>query len=231
MKKILTIAALFASIFAANAQIGIMGGFSSSRTSIDTKDVSENTKNISLYHVGVLYKFNLGMGFAVQPSLAYQMKGATLKDNIDAGDVTLAAKRLETKTGFIELGAGLQWGMDLLAFRPFVFVEPFVGYGITGTEWYGYEKVDKDNSITKEYEQVSAYANEIKNKLEYGFGVGGGVEIANHVQISVQWFKNLGNLYNEGKVDWSKAETLVAEKNYKNVENYSGIKVTLGILF
>ena len=86
MKKILTIAALFASMFAAQAQIGVMGGFTSSRTTIDTKDIMENAKNISLYHAGVFYKFDLGMGFAVQPSLSYQVKGATLEDNITVGD-------------------------------------------------------------------------------------------------------------------------------------------------
>lgn len=228
MKKILTIAALFASIFAANAQIGIMGGFTSSNTTVNTKDIMENAKNISLYHAGVFYKFNLGMGFAVQPTLAYQVKGATLEHNINAGDIKAASETLETKTGFIELSAGAQWGMDLLAFRPFVFVEPFIGYGITGNENF---KLGENFSGGKiDSEKLDAAAKEVKNKLEYGFGVGGGVEIANHVQISVQWFKNLGNLYNDGKIDGEQVMTAVKD-NYKNVENYSGIKVTLGILF
>ena len=228
MKKILTIVALFASIFAAQAQIGIMGGFTSSRTSIDTKEIMENAKNISLYHAGVFYKMNVGAGFAIQPALAYQVKGATLEHNINVGDIKAASETLETKTGFIELSAGVQWGVDLLAFRPYVFAEPFVGYGLTGNE--NFKVGENFTGGTIDSEKLNAAADQVKNKLEYGFGIGGGVEIANHLQISVQWFKNLGNLYNEGKVDGEEVMTAVKD-NYKNVENYNGIKISLGILF
>jgi hypothetical protein len=224
MKKILTLVALLASTLAAQAQVGIMGGFTSSSTSVNTKEIMENAKNISLYHVGVFYKFDLGAGFAVQPTLAYQMKGASLAQNIEGKDIKVAAQSIETKTGFIELSAPVQWGLDLLMFRPFVFVEPFVGYGITGTENYSLA----DNSV--DMEKIGAAAKEVKNNLEWGFGVGGGVEIASHLQISVQWFKNLGMLYNDGKIDGEAALTAVKD-NYKNIQNYNGIKVSLGILF
>ena len=79
-------------------------------------------------------------------------------------------------------------------------------------------------------EKVSAAAKDVKNKLEWGFGVGGGVEIAGHLQLSVQWFKNLGTLYNDGKID-GEAVLTTFKDNYKNIENYTGVKVTLGILF
>ena len=228
MKKILTIVALFASIFAAQAQIGVMGGFTSSNTTVDRKDIMENAKNISLYHAGVFYKMNIGAGFAIQPSLCYQVKGATLQDNIEIGDLKVASENLETKTGFIELGAGVQWGIDLMAFRPYAFVEPFIGYGLTGTEKFDYTEYFAGSKLDSE--KLNAAAENVKNKLEYGFGIGAGVEIASHVQVSVQWFKNLGNLYNEGKINGEEIMTTVKD-NYKNVDNYSGIKVTLGILF
>ena len=205
MKKILTFVVLMASTFAAQAQIGVMGGFTSSSTTVNTKEIMENAKNISLYHAGVFYKFNIGAGFVVQPSLAYQMKGASLSQNIEGKDVKVAAQSIDTKTGFIELSAPVQWGLDLMLFRPFAFVEPFIGYGITA-------------------------AKDVKNKLEWGFGVGGGVEIAGHLQLSVQWFKNLGTLYNDGKID-GEAVLTTFKDNYKNIENYTGVKVTLGILF
>lgn len=228
MKRILTIVALFASIVSAHAQFGVMGGFTSSNTSINTKEIMENAKNISLYHAGVFYKFNLGAGFAIQPTLSYQMKGATLEKNIQVGDIKAASETLETKTGFIEVSANAQWGVDLLAFRPFVMVEPFIGYGITGKENFKVSEYYAGGSINSE--QVNAAAKEVKNGLEFGFGVGGGVEIASRVQVSVQWFKNLGKLYNDGKVDGETVLTLVKD-NYKNINNYSGIKVTLGVLF
>lgn len=224
MKKILTFVVLMASTFAAQAQIGVMGGFTSSSTTVNTKEIMENAKNISLYHAGVFYKFNIGAGFVVQPTLAYQMKGASLSQNIEGKDIKVAAQSIDTKTGFIELSAPVQWGLDLMLFRPFAFVEPFIGYGITGTENYGLA----DNNV--DIEKVSAAAKDVKNKLEWGFGVGGGVEIAGHLQLSVQWFKNLGTLYNDGKID-GEAVLTAFKDNYKNIENYTGVKVTLGILF
>ena len=56
------------------------------------------------------------------------------------------------------------------------------------------------------------------------------MEIAGHLQLSVQWFKNLGTLYNDGKID-GEAVLTAFKDNYKNIENYTGVKVTLGILF
>ena len=64
------------------------------------------------------------------------------------------------------------------------------------------------------------------NKLEYGFGLGGGLEIASHVQLSVQWFKNLGTMINDDKAQsgqewWNKVQG----------KNFQGIKFSLAILF
>ena len=123
MKKIFVIAALFASMAVASAQqLGVKGGLTLS--TMNGASSPKDNKAMVLYEAGVLYKADLGAGFAIQPALAYQVKGATLKQ---ANDV-------KSKTGFVELSLGAQWGPDLLAFRPYVFVEPYGGYGVTGNE-------------------------------------------------------------------------------------------------
>ena len=118
----------------------------------------------------------------------------------------------QLKSGYIEVPVSIQWGPDLMAFRPYVFAEPFVGYQITSS--------DKGN------DSVATWAEQAKNKLEYGFGLGGGLEIASHIQISAQWFKNLGTMFGEGAKPLDAAWTEV-----KDVKNFQGIKVSLAILF
>ena len=208
MKRIVTLVAVVAaSLFLASkaqAQPGIIAGLTSSKS--DMASAVDNAKNIALYHAGLTYKFDLGAGFAIQPSLLYQVKGTSV-GNLDSSK----SEDWKLKTGFVELPVGIQWGPDLLAFRPYVFAEPFIGYQITSSD-----NVDTFSDWTKQ----------AKNKFEYGFGLGGGLEVASHIQLSVQWFKNLGNMFGDnvasGEATWNKA---------KDFKNFQGIKVSLAILF
>jgi len=228
MKKIFSIIAVaIASMGIANAQLGIVGGLTMSSTEINTEDWAANAKEISLYHVGLAYKVDLGLGLALQPSLTYEMKGASLEENISVGDVTAATNTIETKSGYGEFAMDLQWGLDLVAFRPFVFASPYVGYLITQEELNSWGSAigstDNNDTITNEVESA-------KNKLEYGFGIGAGVDVLQHVQLKVQYYMNLGSLYNEGKMDGNSILTAV-KNSYGNIENYNGIKATLAIFF
>ena len=213
MKKILALAvAILATATVANAQIGIFGGFTSSNTSVTTKSIKDDFKNVSLFHAGIAYKAEVLPFLAIQPALAYQVKGAKIQNLQSAkGD------DFELKTGFIELSCGIQPGFDLVAIRPFALIEPFIGYGITGKETW--------DSSSKE--ATVATLKQFRNGFEWGIGLGGGIEFLDHVQLSVQWFKNFGTLYNGDELN--KANVEVAE--LKDVKNYQGIKITLGLFF
>ena len=212
MKKMMFVAALFLSMAAYAQQFGVIGGMTLS--TMDGASAPKENKNMVLYQAGVLYKADLGAGFAVQPSLTYQVKGATLKQN---NDVT-------SKTGFVELGVGAQWGPDLLAFRPYLFVEPYVGYGVTGKEDLSISGLNI--SATQEQKDALVAA---KNKLEYGLGAGIGLEIASHIQLSCQLYRNFGPLYKEGEFDAGKLVDI--KSSYKGLKNYQGMKISLAILF
>ena len=219
MKKILTfLVAVLATASVAHAQFGIIGGFTSSKTSIDTKNISENFKGVSLFHAGIAYKVKLPLGFAIQPALTYEMKGANL-DQVKSINEGLSS--LSTKAGYIQLGAGIQWGIDLLVARPFLLVQPFFGYQVTGSE-----KLTADGSVS--ISSIDDVFKTAKNKLEYGFELGGGVEVVKHIQVSVVWFKNLGYLYDGDKLTDVTGAVLGA---YKDTKNYSGFKVSVGIFF
>ena len=213
MKKLFVIAALFASMAIAGAQqLGFKGGLTLS--GMNGADAPKENKSMALYEAGMLIKMDLGAGFAIQPALAYQVKGAALKQ---ANDV-------KSKTGFVELSLGAQWGPDLLAFRPYLFVEPYIGYGVTGSETL----TGANTGITAE-EINKALQDVAKNKLEYGVGAGIGLEVASHVQLSCQLFRNFGKLYKEAELDNGTLKHI--KPSYKDLKNYQGVKLTLAILF
>jgi hypothetical protein len=213
MKKIFVIAALFASMAVASAQqLGFKGGLTLS--GMNGADAPKDNKSMALYEAGILIKADLGAGFAVQPALAYQVKGASLKQT----------NLVNSKTGFVEASLGLQWGPDLLAFRPYVFVEPFVGYGVTGTETLtGISTGATAQNINEALQDLA------KNKLEYGVGAGLGLEITSHIQLSCQLFRNFGKLYKDGELDKDTLKNI--KPSYKDLKNYQGLKLTLAILF
>ena len=202
MKRILTlIAAVAASMIlaaGAHAQFGFLVGLTSSSVKMASSDA------ISLYHAGLTYKINLPSGFAIQPAVLYQVKGANVGQLGTATD-----EDFKVKTGFVEVPLGLQWGPHLAAFRPYVFAEPFFGYRVSST--------DRGNETFRDW------ASQAKNKFEYGFGLGAGLEISDHLQLSVQWFNNLGAMFS--KPAESGAESL------GKVKNFEGIKFSLAILF
>ena len=95
MKKFFVIAALFASMAVASAQqFGVKGGLTLS-TMNGASNPKEN-KSMVLYEAGILYKADLGAGFAIQPSLLYQVKGANV-GHLD----TATDEDFKVKTGFV----------------------------------------------------------------------------------------------------------------------------------
>ena len=202
MKRFLTlVAAVAASMIlaaGAHAQFGFLVGLTSSSVKMASSDA------ISLYHAGLTYKIDLPSGFAIQPAVLYQVKGANVGQLGTATD-----EDFKVKTGFVEVPLGLQWGPHLAAFRPYVFAEPFIGYRVSST--------DRGN------ESFRDWASQAKNKFEYGFGLGAGLEISDHLQLSVQWFNNLGAMFS--KPAESGTESL------GKVKNFEGIKFSLAILF
>ncbi len=181
MKKcIIAVAAAFAMAWSANAQVGIVAGLTSSSNNIE--QAYADAKNINQYHVGVTYKLGLGNLLAVQPSLIYNMKGTKMGNIAGAGDIA----SLEYKTGYLELPVQVQAGIGVLnLLRVYGFVEPFLGYAISN-------KVEGEALIGSTSE--SGWDN-VKTKFEYGISLGAGVEVFKHLQVSVKYFWNLGNVY------------------------------------
>lgn len=200
-------------------RFGVLGGFTSSSTNVK----EFNPSSVNLYHAGVSLNIPIAAGFAIQPSLLYQVKGAAL-DKMQESGLEASVATLETKVGYVELPVQLQWGPDLLAFRPYVFAEPFVGVGINTDNTVKTVGLAIENS--KEFKDSSL------RRLEYGFGIGGGIEFW-RLQLSAKYFWNFGSLYQEGASAEDTMNTVAAtvKKAFKDNKNFNGFSVSLAIFF
>ena len=173
-KAIIAIAALFVAL-SANAQIGVVAGLTSSSTNVEA--AVADIKNVNQYHVGITYKIGIGNMLAIQPALIYNMKGTQLGDIAGLDDVDV-----NYKTGYLELPVQVQLGFGIGSIaRVYGFAEPFVGYAIT-------------NQVQGLGDTVKNWDN-VKNRLEYGVGLGAGAELFRHLQVSVKYFWDLGDVY------------------------------------
>ena len=209
MKKILVIVASLLVAVSAHAQLGVVAGFTSSKTNLE--EAYADINNVTQYHVGLTYKLDLGI-IAVQPSLIYNVKGARL-EGFKAGDIQTNIGQMDFKTGYLELPVQVQAGINLGLARVYGFAEPFVGYAITNEIIAGAKS-----------DPVQTW-DHMKSRLEYGFGLGAGVELIKHVQVSVRYFWNLGDMYGKEIKVGELVKTTLAE------QKANGISASVALLF
>lgn len=203
MKKLIVIVASLLVAVSAHAQLGVVAGITSSKSTIDA--AVSDVQNITQYHVGLTYKLDLGL-IAIQPSIIYNVKGAKVQSIKGVADIGA----FDYKNGYLEVPVQLQAGVNLGVARVYGILEPFVGYAIT------------NSTNTTGGTAIDVKWNEIKDKLEYGVGLGAGVELIKHVQVSARYFWNLGSA---NKAAISTAADAVRTKAA------SGIVASVAILF
>ena len=108
---LLFLALLTATPLSARSGFGVMAGMNLCGAAYKESSL-RTADNYALFHMGILYEQRLGLGFSVQPALIYTAKGAKDIARFDC----------------LELPLSFKWGPDLLLFRPYMEVAPFVGY-------------------------------------------------------------------------------------------------------
>lgn len=206
MKRFIIVSAALLLSVSAFAQFGIIGGLTTSSTSIKSAYAELQTKAINQFHVGITYKFGGEHLLGIQPSLIYNVKGATLNTVDSFSDLDI-----DMKTGFLELPVQVQIGASLgKVVRLYGVVEPFLGYAITNEiKWQDLKSTTWDN---------------VAGRFEYGVGLGAGVEIFTHFQVAVRYYWNLGSLYGQ-KITIDKVTATVTDSKC------SGISLSGAILF
>jgi hypothetical protein len=200
----------------ANAQskIGIIAGFTSSNSNVKDFD----TKSVSQYHGGLTLQIPLILGLSLQPSVLYQMKGTSL-DQVQSG----SSFSVDTKVGYLEIPVAIQYGIDLALLKPYIFTEPFIGYGLNfEAKQNGLNSTIK--TIKNDWEEANI------SRWEYGLGLGAGVNIW-RLQISARYFWNFGSLCDdEGKVS-TDSITETVTKAFKDGKNFNGVTFSAALFF
>lgn len=200
---------LFGTQASAQGRFGVIGGMTFS----NAERQALNRSTMNKYHVGVTYQLKLPLGFSVQPSLMYHVKGAKLSNVIPGADFTNTS---DLTIGYLELPVSLQWGPDLLVFRPFLDVTPYIGYAIG----------NRMSAAGVEKEGRNQWAG--LNRFEYGIGLGIGLEIW-RFQVIGRYNWNLGPLSN---ADAAMQGGFVPFINSAfSQSNFGGFTLSLAILF
>lgn len=174
---VLTLAAFSAR---AQAGFGVKAGLNfNSMSDIDIRNMNASVKGKTGFHVGVLYNWRLPLGFALQPELLYSQKSNT---------VTYENLKYDSKIGYLQLPVNVQWGVDLVLFRPFLQVSPYIGYAIS---------------------KISDIDNSDLNRFQYGIGLGAGLEIWKF-QLSGRYCWDLGKL---GEFTFNSEQNRISAKN------------------
>ena len=208
MKKLLTVAvALFVSVAAFAQGGGIVAGYTASQMSLkqEVQNIGVNIKSAPNFHVGFAYNQPLLLGLAIQPEILYSSKGSTWG---------VAGQEMTGRMGYIEVPVQVQWGIDLIALKPYIFAEPFVGYAING-------KIDVNGLINagKEFD-----INDLDSRLEYGFSVGAGVMLFRHLQASFKYFWNFDQC---GFGDYMKN----VQSALSDSKGFSGLSLSAALFF
>ena len=225
MKKLFTVIAIILIAVPAFSQgksrWGVIGGFTSASTNL--KEIGG--KNFAGFHAGLTAYHPLGLGFAIQPSLIYQQKGMNLQPELYAiiGTSSSYAENsditLNGRIGYVQIPVQLQFGIDLVILRPFVFVEPFIGYAVHNSFSVDTPVIDI-TPVKNEWEGI--------NRFEYGLGVGGGLDITRHFQLSVKYYWNFNSNF-DNKVLPEIIKNVAGA--IKDKTQFNGLQVSAAILF
>ena len=201
MKRILLLVTAFMLLSVQGfSQFGIKGGLNfNSLEDINLRGVKNfDIGNSTGFNAGILYKIKIPLiGLTIQPELIYSQTNSSINTDIIGGSNLNG----DLKLGTLMLPVGLQWGIDLMLFRPFIQAVPYIGY-----------TVNTQNKITN--------LNWNVDKFKYGVGLGAGLDIWK-LQISGRYNWDLGDV---AEFEWKGVDTFKGGKN-------KGFELSLAILF
>lgn len=199
MKKLIRITLAFAVMLMAAQTVHaegviIKGGYTSNRVNID--DIY-NITGMPSWHAGVGYQTASKYGFTLQPELLYVAKNFSLDGN-------------KVTTHNLQIPLNLQWGVDLLVAKPFIFVSPYLMYNVKNL--YDGEG-DSKAALDK-------FVNGIK-AFDYGVGIGAGINVFS-LQLTIKYSWALNDTYN-----WSAWSSDISNLDTSNAM----LDISLGINF
>ena len=180
-------------------KVGVVGG-----ATFSSMQNVENSARTG-WNLGVTSQFKLPLGFSIQPALIYNAKAAQI-------DAELAQVGIDVN--YLEIPVSVQWGPDLLIFRPYLEATPYIGYALAG-------KGVVNTALTK-----TEWGVDDLQRFAYGIGLGGGIEIW-RFQVNCRYNWNLGPLFNG---DGTMVDLPNREEAFVN-ENFGGVTLSFAFFF
>lgn len=180
MKKVLVLLTVLLTVSIAGAQgkFIVKGGLNYTSFT-PTTNINAVINSSSGFHAGIGYQVRVPLiGLAIQPELLYSQKSFEEVGGINTYNYSL---------NYMEVPINIQWGINLLLLRPFVFASPYVSYAV---------------SKSGEFEN---YSWDNLNRLDYGVGLGAGVEIWKF-QISGKYNWSMKEFDNNGELGFGEAK-------------------------
>jgi hypothetical protein len=217
MKRFLMVIALCVMTFWSSADSIARGfGVTVGASSMNFDEVKAGS--FANYHAGLTYKFDLPLGFAIQPSVQYHLRGSVVEEEITN------KTPLDYQNGYDEVPVSLQWGPDLILFRPYFDVTPFVGYNIINP-------ISKDTIIDDALDIYNNKTWDGLDRLQYGVGVGFGVELWK-LQIVGRYNWGFGTLIDaEGNLPDKDGIISDIQNTVMTGKDYSGVTLSVSFLF
>ena len=203
MKRILIAAVVFLMAFSVQSSAQVLWGVTGGMNFNTSKFKEVNVKAKAGWNAGLTCLVDLPLGFSLQPSLIYTQKNANVTESI------------AQNMGYVELPVSVQWGPDLLLFRPFVDFSPYLGYAVSNKTYVA------DNIVVSDERWLG------KERFEYGLGIGGGINVWK-LQVIAKYNWNFGSIYNvEG---WDDIKNHFSDLKADN-EHFGGLTLSLALLF
>lgn len=185
MKRLVAAAAALLLALGASAQGFIVKG----GMNFDRNPAEPGTTSFTSWFAGVAVQSYSRSGFSVQPELIYRVNGRSFNDFVDC------------KSNSIDLPVSVQWGIDLLVAKPFIFVAPFLRYDLAST-------VDAGDNVA-----IPVFRRIVDN-LEYGAGAGFGINIW-QLQITGKYNWTFGRAGELKEFSFSKTPTFGLSLGFK----------------
>lgn len=125
-------------------------------------------KTYTGFNAGVAFRFNLPLGFELQPELLYVQSGSRM----DAP----GWRSFDYKVGSLRVPVNVQWGFRFLKIiKPYIVFSPYVGYNMFSKLTY-----------TGDAGSVSFKGTDSVEPFQYGVGIGAGINVWKF-QLSFKW--------------------------------------------
>lgn len=185
MKKIFPILllAFLTAAVPANAQpgkdffnLGVKAGLNFSNMS-QPSDAFRNgfLRTYTGFNAGIVFNFNLPLGFELNPELQYVQSGYMLNSSNSFS------------SGAFRIPINLQWG-----FRFFDLIKPYVVF----SPYFGGVLFGKQTVLAGDSKTVTKYNDEL-NRFQYGIGIGAGVYVW-RFQLAFKWNWDLNPIFDYG---------------------------------